>query len=340
MKATIRDIASLSGVSTATVDRVLNRRAGVKPTNRHKVLQAAKHLRYLTEEDSLTMPARPARLEFFVPVGSNAFLAELCDQIVSICDQLPLVHDCLIHRLDNSKPEHLIEALDAVSLSTDGIGLVALDEPRVRAATTRLASAGVSVVTIVSDLPSATRANYVGIDNAVAGRTAGQMMGMMLNPDRPNVSLFVGSHKYRGHQEREVGFRDVLLERAPWAQLGVPVETQDDAKIGYAEAARLLQTDQSIGGIYVAGGGRSGVIEAIADYACATRPILFCHDLTEATRKALLDGLIDVVIDQNTRGLAEQSVIHLLGALAATDPFPVKKLIEPRIITRQNIPLV
>ena len=44
MKATIPNIAESAGLSTATVDRVLNNRAGVTAANRQRVMEAAKQL--------------------------------------------------------------------------------------------------------------------------------------------------------------------------------------------------------------------------------------------------------------------------------------------------------
>ena len=59
MKATVADIAKTCGLSTATVDRVLNNRAGASAANRQRVLEAAKQLGYLPVAGSITLPSRP-----------------------------------------------------------------------------------------------------------------------------------------------------------------------------------------------------------------------------------------------------------------------------------------
>ncbi len=63
----------------------------------------------------------------------------------------------------------LATALEALQGEVDGIAVVALDHPRVREAIDELSAAGVTVVTLVSDVPRAGRAHYVGIDNSAAG---------------------------------------------------------------------------------------------------------------------------------------------------------------------------
>ncbi|RVH47627.1 LacI family DNA-binding transcriptional regulator [Sinorhizobium meliloti] len=338
MGATIKEVAELAGVSTATVDRVINGRPGVKATNRHRVLEAAARLGYLPETGDLAMPARPARLEFFLPVGGNQFLSNLAHQIEDFCRRLPLVASYRVHRLEDARPQSLLEAIDRLDVSTAGVGIVAVDEPRTRAAVVRLIDAGLRVVTIASDLPSTPRANYVGIDNRIAGRTAGLLMGAMLRRVPATIGLFLGSRRYRGHDEREAGFRSVLAERFPGVVIAEVLEIEDDSQRGYKSATSLLSRFPDLGGIYIAGGGRSGVIAAITEAGHAQRPLVFCHDLTDQTRESLLDDGIDIVIDQNARLMAEQATIQLLGTLASSAPYLTKKLIEPRIITRENIP--
>lgn len=54
------------------------------------------------------------------------------------------------------------------------------------------------------------------------------------------------------------------------------------------------------------------------------------------TRGYLVDDLADVVIDQNARLTAEQSVIQLLGSIASSAPVLANRYIEPRLIDRQS----
>ena len=69
------------------------------------------------------------------------------------------------------------------------------------------------------------------------------------------------------------------------------------------------------------------------------KPVSICHDLTRETRGYLVDDLVDVVIDQNARLIAEQAVIRLLGSIASSAPYLTKKFVEPRLIFKENIPV-
>lgn len=325
----------MAEVSTATVDRVLNGRAGVSAANRQRVQVAAKALGYLPVEDRVALPSRPAHLEFFVPLGRSEFMQGVAASIRDFAGGLPLVASCRVHPIDGLSPEALVRAVEKTSLQTNGVGVIAVDHPVCRAAIRQLCDAGLRVITIASDVQGTPRSDYVGVDNRVAGRTAGLLMGRMARAG--NVALFLGSRFYHGHEERAEGFRAVL-EGFPGLRLLPAIEMDEDSGTSYAATLRLLRT-ADVAGIYCVGAGRSGIGRAVAEAGRPRRPFVIMHDLTEVTRGMLAGDVIDVVIDQNARLIGEQAVIRLLGSIASADPFLKVNYIEPRIILRENIPV-
>jgi LacI family transcriptional regulator len=337
-KATITDIAAMADVSTATVDRVLNGRRGVSAANRQRVNIAAKALGYLPTEDKVTLPSRPAHLEFFIPLGRSEFMHSLAATIREFAASLPLVASCRINPIDGLSPNALVRAVEKTALRTNGVGLITVDHPICRNAIRQLCEAGMRVITIASDVLQTPRSDYVGVDNRIAGRTAGLVMGQMAREAEGSVALFLGSRAYHGHQERETGFRAVIGERFPTLRILPAIEMDEDSGRSYNATARLLQSRDDIVGIYCVGAGRTGVARAVAERG-TPRPFVVLHDLTNVTRRLLAEDVIDVVIDQNARLTGEQSVIRLLGSIASTVPFLTLKYIEPRIILRENIPV-
>jgi LacI family transcriptional regulator len=338
MKVTVSDIAKSCGLSTATVDRVLNNRAGVSAANRHRVMEAAKGVGYLPVVDAITLPSRPAHLEFFLPIGKNPFMADLARHIEDFAGRLPLVASCRIHGLDGISPDALQAATEKLSLRANGVGVIAVDHPKTRNILTEIAEAGLRVVTIATDVPAAPRSAYVGIDNRVAGRTAALLMGRLLAGQPGHLAIVVGSRSYRGHEEREMGFRSVLGEDFPDLDVMSAVEINDEPEASYRAAMKAFQAEPRLSGIYCVGAGRSGIVKALGEARLEKKPVFICHDLTRETRRYLVDDLVDVVIDQNARLTAEQAVIRLLGSIASSAPYLTKKFIEPRLIFRENIP--
>jgi LacI family transcriptional regulator len=338
MKVTVSAIAQSCGLSTATVDRALNNRPGISAANRQRVMEAAQRLGYLPTAGAVTLPSRPAALEFFLPIRQNVFMGELADHIRAYASRMPLVSSCRVHDLHDISPATLQAAVDGLSLETKGVGVIAIDHPRTRSILQGMAEAGIKTVTIASDVPAAPRSAYVGLDNRAAGRTAALLMGRLLRGLEGNIAIVTGSRSYRGHEEREMGFRTVLGEDFPELSVTASVDINEDGEASYAETLKLLRDQPDLLGTYCVGAGRFGVVRAMSEVKVKKRPVFICHDLTPLTRSYLIDDLADVVIDQNARLTAEQSVIQLLGSIASTAPVIANRYIEPRLIFRENIP--
>jgi len=227
--------------------------------------------------------------------------------------------------------------MESVSLDTQGVGVIALDHEANRRAITALCEAGVRVVTLASDIPETPRSAYVGMDNYVAGMTAARLMGMTQSVAGGEIAIFLGSHDYHGHREREAGFRDVMSRRFPDLKLLPAVEGGEDNRKLRQITERLLDLHPDLRGIYCIGAGRKGIVAATRNVATEDRPFIVLHDLTHSSAAWLADNRIDVVIDQNARLVAEQAVIHLLGSIAAGTPLLPTKHVEPRIILAENL---
>ena len=80
-RATIKDIAAQSGLSTSTVDRTLNGRAGVSALNRYSVMQAAQRLGYPALLGTMPMPSRPVRIAILAPHLDRAFITLVAETI-------------------------------------------------------------------------------------------------------------------------------------------------------------------------------------------------------------------------------------------------------------------
>ena len=87
----------------------------------------------------------------------------------------------------------LASTLESLAGDFDGVAVVALDHPSVRAAINDLVDGGTKVVTLVSDVPSSRRHHYVGIDNIAAGRTAGALVGRLVGPRAGKIAIVAGS---------------------------------------------------------------------------------------------------------------------------------------------------
>jgi len=81
-RATLSDVAREADVSEATVDRVLNKRAGVHARSIARVNEAVDRLNYRPDPAAARLARpHPHRVSFLLPSGTNNFVAMLREQV-------------------------------------------------------------------------------------------------------------------------------------------------------------------------------------------------------------------------------------------------------------------
>lgn len=333
MRTTVAEIAQVAGVSPATVDRVLNDRGGVRARTRDIVMQVATQLGYF---GPAAIAGEPVRMDFVMPAGRNSFMRILRAHILAEAEARGDTA-LRVHQVEGSGPDPLADKLRALRGTTDAVGVVALDHPRVREEINALSRSGIRVATLVSDIPSVDKVGYVGVDNRAAGRLAGHLLARFLPPGPHPVAVCIGSLAYRGHEEREMGFRAILSEDFPDLSIVRLIEVGDDRDRAYTEMQRLLSAGE-LAGVYSIGSGNQGIARALHEAHRARDVVFIGHDLTDATRLMLLDRTMDAVIDQNPRVEARE-VIRLLASAVKGSHEP-EYLPRLQVVFRENIPTI
>lgn len=341
-RPTIADLAKAANVGISTVDRVLNGRDPVRPQTMERVLEAAERIGF----HGITMIKR--RLDVEKPVIKFGFLLKQqhrklyqmwSELLTKAVDAFPEAHGRAVVRfMDDLSPDRAAEAIYALGREADVIGMITSDHPQVNHAVDRLATDGVPVVTMISDLSSSERSGYVGNDCVKKGRTAAWFIAN-LNHKPGKVVAFVGSHRYLAQELCEMGFRSYFRESAPKFQMLEPVATLEDAEIAYEATKELLRSQDNWVGLYVAGGGITGVMRAIREDTnpSTKRPIVVAHELTDETRAGLAEGTIKVVLSHPARQLADTLVRTMAEAMSRAQGAAPAVILPFDIYTAANI---
>jgi LacI family transcriptional regulator len=342
---TLKDIARQAGVSLATVDRVLHNRPGVRPDTVRRVKEAIERNAFQPHVAAAELArGRARRFAFVIPSGPNpfmqqieAYLGEMSAWLSSRRLSVEMV------ATDVFDPSVLAASLEGLSDDYDGIAVVALDHPGVRAAIDDLVDAGTKVVTLVSDVPSSRRHHYIGIDNIAAGRTAGALVGRLVGQRSGKVAIIAGSQGLRDHAERIFGFIQVMASEFPGLSVLPVLEGRDEDARSEQVLARLLGRHADIVGLYNVGAGTQGVAKALSEKALSDagrdRQVVFVgHDVTALTRRLLLQGVMDAAISQNP-GHEARAAVRVLLALARGEPIlREQEKIRIDIVMRDNLP--
>ncbi len=339
-KITIQDVAEKSGVSVATIDRVLNRRPGVKQATIDKVETTIRELNYQPDRIAARLARnREYRFWFVLPASSGEFMKRIASEVEAMASRMASERVAiLLKKVDVFDGELLARTLDQLPHDIDGVAVVALDHPAVREAINALVSRGITVVTLVSDVPGSKRLHYAGIDNSSAGRTAAGLMGRFARGSKGKVGLFAGSLALRDHIERQFGFEQVMAHEFPGLQILPVRESRDDAERTEQFAKSLLAEHPDLSGIYNVGGGTMGIVTALDASPRGKEVIFLAHEVTDGSRRALIRGTIDAIINQDA-GHEVRSAVRVLIAKADNVAWiEEQERIRIDIFMRDNLP--
>lgn len=88
MRATIRDVAKLAGVSVATTSMALNNREGVNKLTREKVLKAARELNYMPNYSARSLVTQDSScIGLLIPEIQNPFYSAIVDIMTRIAEE-------------------------------------------------------------------------------------------------------------------------------------------------------------------------------------------------------------------------------------------------------------
>ncbi len=339
-KPTVNDIARVAGVSLATVDRVLNRRPGVRAVTVQKVQQAINELGYVRDTAAANLARkRVYNFLFVLPDSDNEFVEALSKQIVDQSrDQFIERTRMKIQRVAPFDPQEIVEILDALDIrEVDGVAVFGPETPSVRDAVKRVRDKGVPVVALVSDLPSSERDHFVGVDNVSAGRTAAQLMGRFVHR-KGKLLVLTGSRLARDHLERRQGFDLVIAEDFPHLEVVASVEGRDDPELIYKMMPEIFETYPDLVGIYSSAAGNAGLIQFLSDSKISKDLVIIAHELTPLSRDALSRGTFDALISQDSGHLV-RSAVRLLRATSDKVPFnKAQERIRIDIYLKENLP--
>lgn len=320
-KPTFADIARAAGVGTATVERVLNGRGGVRPATVERVLAAARALDYPRRLPEVHRGL--VRIDVILVRPETIFYRRLSGAFERIAATLdPVVR---LHRTFADEADPLaIAALIASSDRRAGLILSVPDHPAIRAAVEGVAPALPIVHVVTRAHPSL--GELVAIDNYAAGRTAGLFLAQMQH--RPGAVVVIGHPIYQVHRERLRGFSDYLAA-APggldfrWIGFG-----QDDARRCGDLAHRALETWPDLAGLYNAGAGNRAIADVLRRHPRGDRVFFVGHELSDATAAALRDRSMRIVLDQAPEAQARRTIDLMLNRLGllemAVDARPIR----------------
>ncbi|TNF22873.1 MAG: LacI family DNA-binding transcriptional regulator [Rhodobacteraceae bacterium] len=298
-RPTVKDLARAADVGSATVDRVLNNRPGVREATVARVLEAAARIGYPTgRRDAERRDAEhpPVRFGFVLHKPSQEFYRNFAARLeAAVAGCRDIRGSCDIRFSASQSPADFATALQAISEHVDVLATSAITHSSLSETIRQLQARGKPVFSVLNDAAASLQQGYVGLDNLKVGRIAGWMIGLQAK-GAGKVAVFIGGNRWHGHILRETGLRSYLRDHAPQLALLDATVNLETRQVTYEAVLDLLDRHGDLRGIYVAGGGMEGAIAALREVRPPGKVALVVNEVTAESRAALAERYVSLII--------------------------------------------
>lgn len=316
-RLTIADLAKAADVSVSTVNRVLNRPDSVRRHTREHVLATADEIGFYglgTLERSVRKGRETHRLGILLQQGGRAFYRNLGGALRKEARRhLEAPVELNLKYLDDLSPDNVAAQLVELGKSCEAVALVAAQHPKVADAIDTVTGSGVPVVALIAPLTARANVGFVGLDNYMVGRTAAWAFDNMVR-EPGEIGVLIGNHRYRNQEMNESGFRSYFREHNTSFTILEPRATYESAAVAREMVEGLFRDHPDLCGLFVSGGGITGALAALRDVRKREDFVAVGYELFEATRDALIDGTLKIVISHPLDRFAREAVETLIRA--------------------------
>lgn len=334
-KSTLADVQRITGLSRATIDRVVNRRAGVKSETRRAVQEAMAALGYKPRSATRPRSSDRGKIRFLVSSGSNPFFDQIAASFeAAISDNVSFLPACEVVGFNPYEPETLIEALkQSRARKADCVVLIGVDTIMVRRKIRELVASGCRVVVVMSDVPNSKRHCFIGQSSYDAGRTAGAQMCNLIGDEEGSILAMIGSRSFRHLTDRVSGFQQVVATRSAGLRcvMTEPYFGKPDTVL--RDLRRMAEEMEDLKGIYFSGGSSRSLFEFAQRIIDAHPDVkMVVHETHALSVKALEEGYVSAIVSHDLEELSRKAI-----KAALSDEDYDDTACSIRIYTQENI---
>lgn len=342
-RPTIADLAQASGVSVSTINRLLHGSAQVRQDTIEHVRKVAEEISFyglgtLLDRQKNSLPRY--RLGFLLQ-QSNREIYRLF--AACIAETTRCRHDAHINAVidfvDDLSPQSISDAMLRIGSQVDALAVVCADHPQISQTINTLRERKVSVIAFITDLSAPNKSGYVGTDNWKLGRTAAYLIANMVSGSG-KIATFIGNHRYQCQDISDASFRSYIREHASHMTVLDAFLTHEESNAAHNIVDELLSAEPDLVGLYVIGGGISGILRALRELPEERRSRIrvVCRDVGTEARKGLNEGLITAALCHPRDRTSYELIDAMLEAVGQGQQSSIIQRIVPfEILTPENV---
>jgi LacI family transcriptional regulator len=332
----IKELALQAGLSTATIDRVINNRAHVSPQTRRRVDAAFKELE--DQETQLSSKGRRLFVDFIIeaPTRFTREVESACNSVITGLS--PAVFRPRYHMKPKFEEAEILQLLSGIKKrGSQGVIIAAETRNSVRQLIDELGEQNIPVLAFVTDQPNSQRLAYVGIDNHQAGKVAAYLMDKLVFKPNATILTTIRRSNFSGEDERLSGFQSTLTRMKPSSEL-IIVRGGDGLSSGTSdEVKNALKGITHLDAVYSMGGGNEAILKTLADFDLKPN-IYIAHDLDEENIDLLRAEKITAVIHHDVAQDLRNAFTQIAAYHKLIPPYQSQLNSDIQIITPLNLP--
>jgi ribose transport system substrate-binding protein len=202
----------------------------------------------------------------------------------------------------NNDPTAQVNAVETLTQQkVDGIIMVAIDVKGILPALQDAAKTGVKVVAVDAKVEDPSVKAFIGVDNAKAGADFGEFVGKYISEKlggKAKIGIIGALNSFIQNQRKDNFI--AAVEKTAGVTIGNTVDGQNVQERALAASENLVTSSPDINVIYATGEpALIGAIAALESQGATKRIKLFGWDLSKQAVKAMDDGFLIGVVQQN-----------------------------------------
>ncbi|MDR1119186.1 MAG: LacI family transcriptional regulator [Bifidobacteriaceae bacterium] len=326
-KTTMVDVARAAGVSNATVSRVLNGEPSVDAALADKVRDAVAQTGYVLDPVARALRRRVSDLWFVLVPDLNAFYTRAIEAIEA--KALEGGYSVVLCHTAQQVPRESHHIRTAVAQGAAGVIIAAVSEPD--SDLSPLAQA--DIPTVMLDRRAGGGLNdFVGLDNAMAGRLAAEHL---ISQGFKTLACVSGPREVSTAEDRALGFAEAAAAAGRPLGERQMVRTALQPDSGRQAVAALLGLPQPPDAIFCANGPLAlGAYFQLTSMAPLIGPVALVG-MDDDPWTALVDPAI-TVLRQPVEQIGAKAADLLLGRLSDPATPPKSTVLPPALIVRAS----
>ena len=239
----------------------------------------------------------------------------------------------------NNDPTAQVNAVETLTQQkVDGIIMVAIDVKGILPALQDAAKSGVKVVAVDAKVEDPSVKAFIGVDNAKAGADFGDFVGKYVSEKlggKAKIGIIGALNSFIQNQRKDNFV--TAVQKVPGVTIGNTVDGQNVQERALAASENLVTSSPDINVIYATGEpALIGAVAALEAQGATKRVKLFGWDLSKQAVKAMDDGFLVGVVQQNPYQEGVEAINALVKLSQGTEVSPFIN-VPVEFVTTENI---